>query len=104
MCESIREARGFADRVEEREHLLKMLELLARELRKRLLKEPVMGIREEELDRRARRLLFTMRVVEQHVVEVRRGAGQPGGVGIRGEVEHGDRSLPTPVASARTME
>lgn len=66
-----------------------MLELLAGELGERLLQEAMMGIGEEQLDRSRRGLLLTMGMIEQHLVEVCFGAGEPVGGGFASQVQHG---------------
>ena len=75
--------------VEDLEYLLKMLELFARELGEGLLQEAVMRVGEEKLDGRPGRLLLAVRVIEEHLVEVRLRAWEPVGVGRGGQVEHG---------------
>ena len=52
-----------------------MGQLLAGDLSQGLLKESVVGVGKKKLDRGPRRLLFTMGMVEQNLVQLGEGSG-----------------------------
>jgi hypothetical protein len=66
-----------------------MSQLVPSQLGQRLLEKAMVGIREEQFDRRARRLFFTMGMIEQHLVEMSLYTRKPFRRGFGRQVEHG---------------
>src|SRR5262245_43629984 len=80
-----------------REHLLEVLQLLAREPRQRGEELGALGTAKEQAHRGRVGLLLAVRVVDQDVVEMQQRALDPPGTGRGSEVEHGpDRASRPP--------
>ncbi len=59
--------------VESREHLREVFEFFTCKFGQGFLQKSVVRIRKEQFDRGTGGLLFTMRMIEQHLIEVRAG-------------------------------
>ena len=70
-----------------------MRQLFSREIRNGFLQEAMIRVREEQLHRGPGGFFLAMRMVEQHLVEVIFGSGQPFGIGRGGQMQHSVGSL-----------